>query len=211
MRLKICGLTDLSQAKAIATLGATDLGFICVPSSPRYIKAGEIGNIVENLPKQLKKIGVFANAEVGEIAGVMATTHLTGMQLHGDESPEFCQHLKTLLPDVELIKALRIRDPETLAQAKLYQDHVDILLLDAYHPQMLGGTGVTINWQLLAEFQPSVPWFLAGGLTPDNVVQAVESLKPAGIDVSSGVERSPGDKDLDKVKLLFTNLKNARR
>jgi len=211
MRLKICGLTDLFQAKAIATLGATDLGFICVPSSPRYIKPAEIGNITENLPKALNKIGVFANTKPIDIADIVKLGQLTGVQLHGDESPEFCQHLKTLLPEVELIKALRIKDSEALAQVNLYQKYIDVLLLDAYHPQILGGTGVTINWQLLAEFNPVVPWLLAGGLTPDNVLQALETVKPTGIDISSGVERSPGDKDLEKVKLLFANLKNARR
>lgn len=211
MRVKICGLTDLAQARIIANLGATDLGFICVSSSPRYITPLKIQAIVKQLPANVKKIGVFANATPQEIMEVVSIAHLTGVQLHGEESRQFCQDLRILCPQVELIKAIRLKDAQTLAKVTLYQDYVDVLLLDAYHPQMLGGTGKTINWDLLADFLPNVPWLLAGGVTPDNVLEAIEKVKPSGIDLSSGVERSPGDKDLDLVARLFGNLKNARR
>ena len=211
MRVKICGLTDLAQAKAIANLGATDLGFICVSSSPRYITPFNIQTIVRQLPPNLKKIGVFANATPQEIMAVVSMATLTGVQLHGEESPQFCHDFKILMPQVELIKAIRIKDAEALATVKLYENYVDVLLLDAYHPQMLGGSGKTINWDLLTGFAPNVPWLLAGGVTPDNVLQALTHIKPSGIDLSSGVERSPGHQDLDKVALLFANLKNASR
>ncbi len=128
--------------------------------------------------------------------------------MHGDESPEFCQQLRDLLPGVEIIKALRIRTATDFDKTAIYNLFVDTLLLDAYHPQQLGGTGKTLDWQLLQNFQPSRPWFLAGGLTPYNILEALSQVKPTGIDLSSGVERAPGDKDLQKVAQLFEKLGN---
>lgn len=206
MRVKICGLTKLEQALAIAQLGATALGFICVPQSPRYISTDRVKTIVKELPLEVDKIGVFANADREEIAAFVAVG-LTGVQLHGDELPEFCQQLKQLLPEVEIIKALRIKNAQYLSAVNDYANCVDTLLLDAYHPQLLGGTGTTLNWETLKQFCPNLPWLLAGGLTPDNILDALEKLNPGGIDLSSGVERSPGDKDLDKVAKLFDKLR----
>jgi phosphoribosylanthranilate isomerase len=131
---------------------------------------------------------------------------LTGVQLHGDESSEFCQQLRQLLPSVEILKALRIRSVEDIDKAATYTATADTLLLDAYDPQQLGGTGTTLDWVMLQQFSPSCPWFLAGGLTPDNIVEALTQVNPSGIDLSSGVERAPGDKDLDKVAKLFESL-----
>jgi len=206
MRIKICGITKPEQGAAIARLGATALGFICVPSSPRYVTPAQIQAVVAQLPHPVDCIGVFANAEMGEIAPVVAIAGLTGVQLHGSESPEFCQQLRQVLPSQEIIKALRVRSPADLLAAESYIQVVDALLLDAYHPQMLGGTGKTLDWTTLSQFAPSCPWFLAGGLTPDNVLIALSQLQPSGIDLSSGVERSPGDKDLDRVAQLFKKL-----
>ena len=152
------------------------------------------------------RIGVVANASREEIVELARQAPLTGIQLHGNESPEFCQTLRQQLPGLELIKALRIRQTSDLEQSDRYQAVVDSLLLDAYHPQQLGGTGQTLDWQALRSFEPAIPWFLAGGLTPDNITQALTQLHPQGIDLSSGVERSPGDKDLDKVHALFQHL-----
>lgn len=206
MRVKICGITQPEQSIAIATLGATALGFICVSTSPRYVTAAQIRAAVAQLPKNIDKIGVFANSDISEIAQTVTDSGLTGVQLHGDESPEFCSQISQALPNVEIIKALRIRSVEHLDKAANYAQCVDTLLLDAYHPQQLGGTGQTLDWQMLQQFNPGCPWFLAGGLTPDNIVTALSQVKPNGIDLSSGVEIKPGDKDLDKVALLFEKL-----
>ena len=203
MRVKICGITQPIQGKTIASLGATALGFICVPSSPRYVTSEQIKAVIEQLPQQTDKIGVFANSSKEEIAQTVAETGLTGVQLHGDESLEFCQQLRQSLPNVEIIKALRIKDANDFEKAKTYTKYVDTLLLDAYHPQQLGGTGKTLNWDTLGQFSPDCPWFLAGGLTPQNVLEALNKVKPNGIDLSSGVETAPGDKDLGKVGELF--------
>lgn len=207
MRVKICGITKPQQGKAIATLGATALGFICVPDSPRYVRPEQILAVVEHLPENIDRIGVFANTSRDEICQTVAAAELTGVQLHGDESPEFCHALRSFLPNVEIIKALRVRSSQALAQTDVYTDSVDTLLLDAYHPQQLGGTGKTLDWATLQQFQPTSSWLLAGGLTPDNVLEALNHVHPNGIDLSSGVERAPGDKDLTKVAQLFEQLK----
>ncbi|NMG21285.1 phosphoribosylanthranilate isomerase [Brasilonema bromeliae] len=208
MRVKICGITQPQQGKAIASLGATALGFICVPTSPRYINVEQIRAVVEQLPEEIDKIGVFANATASEITQTVVNSGLTGVQLHGDESLEFCQQLRQLLPDVEIIKALRIRSFEDTEKAETYTSNADTLLVDAYHPQQLGGTGTTLDWRMFSQFSPSCPWFLAGGLTPENIIEALTQITPSGIDLSSGVERAPGDKNLDKVAKLFEKLRS---
>lgn len=206
MRVKICGIKQPEQGKAIAIAGATALGFICVPNTPRYVTKQQIRAVVEQLPKQIDQIGVFANSSVEEICQIVEFAGLTGVQLHGDESPEFCHQLRSMLPGIEIIKALRIKNFQALEQVEIYFSSVDTLLLDAYNPQMLGGTGATLDWKTLHQFQPGCPWLLAGGLTPDNVLDALKQVNPNGIDLSSGVERAPGDKDLDKVAKLFERL-----
>ncbi|NJM74931.1 MAG: phosphoribosylanthranilate isomerase [Acaryochloridaceae cyanobacterium RU_4_10] len=212
LRIKICGLTRVDQAQAIAALGIDALGFICVPESPRYIAPNAIGKIVAELPAillsgvALAKIGVFANASLEQIIATVDRGRLTGVQLHGQESPDFCRAIRTALPDVELIKAFRVRDVGSLIETKAYTSSVDTFLLDAFNPHALGGTGETWNWSLVAGFKPDCPWFLAGGLTPMNAIAAVQQVNSTGIDVSSGVERSPGDKDLGLVRALCNAL-----
>ncbi len=174
MRVKICGITKPEQGEAIAGLGATALGFICVPASPRYVTPVAIRAVVERLPVPVDRIGVFANSTKEEICQVVAGGGLTGVQLHGDEPAEFCGELR---------------------QAP-------------YHSEQLGGTGKTLDWSALRQFRPSCPWLLAGGLTPENVLEALSQVRPDGIDLSSGVERAPGDKDLGKVARLFERLRS---
>ena len=214
MRVKICGITKVEQGIAIARLGAQSLGFICVPASPRYVSPETIRLIVEQLPENVDRIGVFANSTIDNICQVVAESNLTGVQLHGDETAEYCDRLREFLPGIEMIKALRVKTSETLDTVALYATHVDTLLLDAYHPEQLGGTGKTLDWQMLAEFRPKCPWLLAGGLRPDNVLNAIASLSDnnfSGVDLSSGVEIAPGDKDLTKVAKLFEQLKKTNK
>ncbi|MEM1167805.1 MAG: phosphoribosylanthranilate isomerase [Cyanobacteria bacterium P01_H01_bin.35] len=223
MRVKICGITKLEQGQAIANMGATDLGFICFPKSPRYITPENIKNIVDKLPKNIDKIGVFVNPEIDLLSEIIINTKLNGIQLHGDESPEFCNQLRQSIPNnIEIIKGLRIKSPQDLTRANLYENHVNTLLLDAYHPDQFGGTGKTLDWKIIEEFHPTFPWLLAGGLTPENVTEAIQKFilvsqakiefnhKFCGIDLSSGVETAPGDKNLIKVKKLFDSLAQLR-
>jgi phosphoribosylanthranilate isomerase len=215
MRIKICGITKPDQGRAIAQMGASALGFMCVPQSPRFISPVQIRQIVEQLPQtaaysSLDRVGVFVNTTAAEIADTVAIARLNAVQLHGNESPQFCRALKAMLPTVKLIKAVRVRDPETLTQTEAYIGAIDALLLDAYlanaTPGQYGGTGKKIDWTLIQQFRPACPWLLAGGLTPDNILVALDQSRPDGIDLSSGVERSPGDKDLAAIERLFKTL-----
>ncbi len=218
LRIKICGITNLEQGRAISKLGATALGFILVPSSPRYISPTQLAFIIPYLPdpveailpRNLKTIGVFADSSLEEISQIVRSTGLNAVQLHGQETPEYCRVLRQQLPTVELIKALRIRSAKDLENTISYETVVDTLLLDAYHPQLLGGTGHTLDWSMLQNFTPTCPWFLAGGLNPDNILEALSKLNPDGIDLSSGVELAPGNKDLSKVEKLFQQLKTNK-
>ena len=217
LQVKICGITKVEQGLAIAQLGATALGYICVTKSPRYITPEQIAPITTAVLAEYPEVahfGVFANAGVADMAAIARQSSLTTLQLHGDETPALCQLLRDALemsgmPKVKIVKALRIREAADLDEARRYEPHVDMLLLDAYHPDQLGGTGETLDWQALQAFSPSCPWFLAGGLKPDNVRIALSQLSPNGIDLSSGVERSPGDKDLAKVQLLIEQLSSV--
>ncbi|HBL14829.1 MAG TPA: phosphoribosylanthranilate isomerase [Cyanobacteria bacterium UBA11162] len=206
MQVKICGITKPEQGQAIAQLGATALGFICVPASPRYVTPSQIRAVVDSLEVSINRVGVFADSRIEDICQVVSLGGLNAVQLHGSESLEFCIQLRQSLPEIEILKALRVKTPDSLNQAEIYANYVDTLLLDAYHPQQLGGTGQTLDWRTLQHFNPSCPWLLAGGLTPDNVLDALKMVQPSGIDLSSGVERSPGDKDLDKVALLLKRI-----
>ncbi len=204
LKVKICGIVDPVQGREIAALGADALGFICVDRSPRYVGPELIRAIGERLPLTVARLGVFASASLAEIVAVVETAGLTGVQLHGSEPPDFCWQLRQALPTREIVKALRVRDRQTLAEAARYQNCVDAILLDAFDPHQLGGTGHTLRWHDLEDFCPPLPWFLAGGLTPENIGAALARLAPSGIDLSSGIERSPGDKDLARAVALFT-------
>jgi phosphoribosylanthranilate isomerase len=206
MRIKICGITSVEQGMEIAAMGATDLGFICVPSSPRYLNLTKLHPLIMALGSVANTVGVFADFSVMTIVQVVGITELNTVQLHGNESIEFCHQLREALPATEIIKAWRVRDREDLDKIAAYSEVVDTLLLDAYHPDALGGTGQTLDWEQLSAFTPPIPWLLAGGLTPDNIYTALSQLQPDGIDLSSGVEVSPGNKDLALVDRLFTNL-----
>ena len=207
LRVKICGITQPAQGREIVNLGATALGFICVEASPRYVDPERIREITQQLPpKPVDRIGVFANTTLDRIVDTVTIAGLTGVQLHGDESPEFCVRARKSLAGIEIIKALRVKTAAALTNIVPYTEAVDTLLLDAYHPHQLGGTGKTLDWDALQEFRPPLPWLLAGGLNPENVSEALARVQPDGIDLSSGVERSPGDKDLQKVARLFEKL-----
>ncbi|MEO1209057.1 MAG: phosphoribosylanthranilate isomerase [Cyanobacteria bacterium J06638_20] len=210
--IKICGLMQPAQAVEIAGLGASAIGFICVPASPRYVTPQQIQLISKALMEagwaDVERVGVFADAAYGDMHAAVTVGRLTTLQLHGKESPEACAELRQAYPTLKIIKAFRIRAKADLASTTAYEASVDALLLDAYHPQLLGGTGQTLDWASLQAFKPTKPWYLAGGLKPENVQDALNQLTPDGIDVSSGVEVAPGDKSLAKVKALLAAVRS---
>jgi phosphoribosylanthranilate isomerase len=203
MYVKVCGITKPEQAQAIADLGVDALGFICVPQSQRYLTPKQLTAISQSLTAKVDRIAVFVNADLSTIVDTWQTCFLTGIQLHGQESPEFCRQLRQHLPTAKLIKAIAVKSPADVEQALSYRSVVDVLLLDAYDPKIAGGTGKTIDWSILQDFRSQLQeicWWLAGGLHTGNVAQAIAAVQPRGVDVSSGVENSPGDKDMDKIR-----------
>ena len=208
MEVKICGLTQVSQAVAIAQMGVTAVGLIGVPASPRYVTPAQqwaLNRALADYP--VWRVGVVANVPVWAVIDMVKTAGFNAVQLHGEESPRDCRILREHLPDLFLIKGMRVRHAESLAQIPAYVPWVDRVLLDAYHPQHLGGVGVPWDWQMLGDQVPKVPWWLAGGITPENCQAAIAQTHPQGIDVSSGVEHAPGIKDLERVTQLLQRIK----
>ena len=202
-RIKICGITNLDDAQAVVEAGADALGFIFYEKSPRFVPLKTAAEISKQLPPFVMRVGVFVNATEDFVLRAIAECNLTMLQFHGDEPPEFCSQFGLMS-----MKAFRIRDAETLKLIPNYQ--TDAYLLDAFSSTTLGGTGEKFDWDLAVEAQKfGKPIFLAGGLTPENVAEAVKKVQPFGVDVSSGVESAPGKKDHAKVKAFISAAKSV--
>jgi phosphoribosylanthranilate isomerase len=207
-RLKICGLRCRDQARAIAALGASAIGVIGVRSSPRFLEPAQRSLLFKALAETspgCRRVLVVADPDAHETAELERRAGHDVLQLHGAESPRRCAELRSSL-GLEIWKALRIRSPDDLRRAEAYADSVDALLLDAWTAEQLGGTGRRLPIAWLEGFSAAVPWWLAGGVTPEAVPEILGRLKPDGLDVSSGVENAPGDKNLERVRALVTNL-----
>jgi len=198
---KICGITNLSDAQAAAVHGASAIGFIFYEKSSRAISIEDAKFISRHLSKDISKVGVFVNHDTAFIEEAIRSVSLNIIQLHGDETPGFCNQF-----DVPVFKAVRIKNEASLSVMDQY--NVAGFLLDTFSNKQYGGTGETFDWSLLNE-QIDTPIILSGGLNPDNILDAIDSVNPAAIDVNSGVELSPGKKDHQKINLLFENLKNT--
>jgi len=197
MFIKICGITNKDDAGFAVSCGASALGFIFYPKSPRYIQPHDAAKIIETVPEAVSKVGVFVNSPAEEVNKVAADIGLTHVQLHGDESPAYCDSM-----DAKVIKAFRMKDTDDLE--KIFRYHNPIFLLDTFAEEAYGGTGKTFDWTLaLHAARFGNPIILSGGLTPENVSGAIEKVKPFGVDVSSGVESEPGKKDRKKVGLFI--------
>ena len=204
MHLKICGLRDPAQAAQVASLGVTAIGVIGVPTSPRYVpvpQRQDLWSAIAAVNPSTERVLVVADPDAQTISAMAADQGASVVQLHGQESPEQCLALKRQLQR-PIWKALRIRQPQDLALAERYADVVDALLLDAWVPDQLGGSGARIPIEWLDGFSPRRPWWLAGGVSASGVQDILQQLRPDGLDASSSVERAPADKDLDKVRAL---------
>lgn len=191
VRVKICGITNVHDARRAAKLGADALGFNFYPKSPRFIKPARARAIVAALPPLLTTVGVFVNEEAGKVIETCRICGLDAVQLHGHEPPRVVESIL----GIRRIKAIRIRDRSDIKLCRRYR--VEAYLLDAYVPEQYGGTGETFNWSLAREAREFGPVILAGGLTPDNVEEAITKAQPYAVDVASGIESSPGKKDKD--------------
>lgn len=210
-KVKICGITNLEDALLSVKFGADALGFNFYQKSPRYITPENASEIIEKLPAEVLKVGVFVNESLDKIAEIAETAKLNVIQLHGEETPEFAKELKAKT-NLEIIKAFRV-SPEFKPEDVL-QYEVDAILLDAYNPKEHGGTGETFDWEIAKKVQEICPkMYLAGGLTHNNVINATfapNGPKVFGVDTCSGVEIEKGKKDQIKLINFLSKIKNHK-
>lgn len=205
-KVKICGITRLEDAELALGHGAWALGFILWPSSKRYVEPAVAAGITRVVRRKVETVGVFVNQPLDEIAGAVDVLGLTHVQLHGDEGPSFCTAVAQRT-GAKVIKALRIRHAADIRDSERY--HTDFHLLDTGKAGSYGGTGETWDWSLVRQRRAKVPLLLSGGLTPDNVADAIAAVRPWGVDVASGVEASPGVKDPAKLEAFFAAVQSV--
>jgi phosphoribosylanthranilate isomerase len=203
MRIKICGITNLDDAMAVVDYGADALGFVFFEQSPRFVTHKKAATIIKKLPPCITTVGVFVNQDPEQIVKTVSMTGIDVVQLHGNESPEGFASSR------RIIKAIRVKSLESLDPLIHFKDWVSAFLLDTYTPDIFGGTGQIFNWDIAVEAKQFGRIILAGGLTPDNIAEAVRWVRPYGIDVSSGVESDKGKKDYKKLKLFIERARGA--
>ena len=203
-RIKVCGITGQEDARAAVAAGADGLGFIFVKQSPRVVDPDMVRAITGELPPFVDSIGVFRDEEIEVVEEIVNYCHLTMVQLHGSESPEYCKNISC-----PVIKSFAVHQESESGELAAYSEVVRGFLLDTYHKDMAGGTGIVFDWKLVEQIQPPGPIILAGGLTPENVGEAIRQVKPFAVDVNSGVEYHPGRKDSDKLKSFADEVRKA--
>lgn len=205
-RVKVCGITRLEDARFASGALVDYLGFIFVEESPRYVTPEDAGEII-GWVEGPKCVGVFANKKPGEINAIALDSGIHYVQLHGDETPEDCFNI-----NLPVIKAFRIKSgmsqDEIIEMIKPYRDVVDFFLFDTWHESQLGGTGKSFDWSVLDGLNEDYPFFLAGGISPENAKEAVMAAKPYALDVSSSLETEPGKKDFDRIQDLMDEMQD---
>jgi phosphoribosylanthranilate isomerase len=204
VKIKICGITNLTDARLAVDLGADALGFIFYPKSPRYVAPDAAREIIAHLPPFLVSVGVFVDEAAAVIQNLAAQAGLDWIQVHGQESPDYCRSLGR-----RVIKGFRIRDESSLKDLEPFQGAVQAFLLDTYKKGQVGGTGETFDWRLGQEAKKYGQIILAGGLTPDNIAQAIKVARPSAVDTASGTEAAPGKKDPAKLKAFFRAIREC--
>jgi phosphoribosylanthranilate isomerase len=199
--IKICGLTNVEDALAASSLGTDALGFIFAPSQRRVTPA-LARDIIRRLSPPTFKVGVFVDEDIEIVRRIAGECHLDAVQLHGRETPEYCGQLP-----IPVIKAIRVKDAASLEAIPLYPSFS--ILLDAFNPGQAGGTGKTFCWEVARQARETRNFILSGGLYPGNVRQAIHLLRPWGVDVCSGVEKIPGQKDQTKMLNFIKEAKAA--
>jgi phosphoribosylanthranilate isomerase len=205
VEIKICGITNLRDAYIAVECGADAIGFIFYPKSLRYVVPEKAKEIIQKLPHKIIQVGVFINQELEEVKEIAKLCGLNLIQLHGDETPEYCDHFQTS----SLIKAVSLRAEEDIQKLKDYS--VRAILVDAREPGHYGGTGKNSDWSLAKKVKETYPLILAGGLNEENIRKAIETVKPQAVDINSGVEISPGKKDPQKIKEIIAIVRETDR
>lgn len=210
--VKICGVTDETAVATAASAGATYIGFVFFPKSPRHLSLAKANDLAALVPAGVTKTALTVNADDAQLERLLAEVPLDALQLHGGESPERVEDVKAL-SGLPVIKAVGIANAADLAKIDLYEPVADILLIDAKPPKeaaLPGGNGLTFDWRLIADRRWKKPWLLAGGLTPDTVAEAIRLTGAPGVDVSSGVEKAPGVKDPDLIVRFIAAARDAQ-
>ena len=204
IKVKICGMTQLKDALFAVEQGVDAVGFIFYKKSPRAVTMKTVREIIKKLPPLVETVGVFVNESAERVNKMADYCGLDLVQLHGEESPAFCRKIHR-----RVIKAFRVKDIQSIKQLEKFP--VSGFLLDTFSDDLHGGTGKTFDWNLALPAKKMGPVILAGGLTPRNILQAVRQVRPYGVDVCSGVEKSPGIKDLEKVRAFLKNIRSGSK
>ena len=204
VKVKICGMTNLKDVKVAVDGGVDAVGFIFYKKSPRSVTMQAVRKIVLELPPFVDSVGIFVNETAEQINKIADRCNLDRVQLHGNESPSFCKKIRR-----RVIKAIRVKDIQSLKKLSDYP--VSSFLLDTFSEDQYGGTGRVFDWNLAYPAKKYGPIILAGGLTPNNVRQAIQRIQPYGVDVCSGVESQPGIKDHKKMQIFLKNVKAERK
>ena len=207
VKVKICGITNWPDARCAVEAGADFLGFNFYRPSPRYISPAKARAIIRRLPRGIAAVGVFVNEPDSSMRKIARAAGLDFLQLHGEETPELVAQLRATLP---VIKAVRVQNGFQPAQLVRYR-RASAFLLDGFDPRRHGGTGNTFNWRLARRAGSRGRIFLAGGLTAENVAEAIRVARPYAVDVCSGVESRPGRKDPARISALMDAVKSTRR
>ncbi len=207
-KVKICGLSEPTTLTAAIEAGADFIGLVFYPPSPRHIEIEVAKYLSSFIPNNVQIVGLFVNPSDEELTQTLNDVPLTMIQLHGDESPERISEVKEKFT-LPVMKALPISSPEDLNAISAYDEVADWLLFDAKGEELPGGNGTAFDWNILKGYEGTKPWMLAGGITPDNISEALNILSPDTLDVSSGVESAKGVKDADKIRSFISTAKSA--
>lgn len=208
-RIKMCGITRKKDAEAGVEAGLDALGFIFYEKSPRNVAPDFVREVVATIAPFVDCVGVFVDRDRQEVEEIVAYCGLSHAQLHGSENPKYCERLERFASPCRVIKAFRVGEQSTPSEFSPYDDVVRGYLLDTYVKDSAGGTGKTFDWNIIQGLNLQRPMILAGGLGPDNVLQAIESVSPYGVDVNSGVETAPGIKDHAKLYDFVSKVRQA--
>ncbi|HOK55825.1 MAG TPA: phosphoribosylanthranilate isomerase [bacterium] len=210
IEIKICGFKRRKDIIDAVNLGIEWIGINLYEKSPRFVEEREAKLLIENLPSNIHKIGLFVNPDEKNLFETVKKLKIDGIQLHGNEPPSLLEKLKKNFPDKIIIKAIRVKNYEDIVKRMKHYKMADYFLLDRYEEDSFGGTGKMIDKEKIEKGK--LPWnkiFIAGGITPENVKNIIKKYRPFGIDVASGVEIAPGIKDIEKIKKLIEEVKNV--